>query len=103
MRERKLHVEAHEDLQFGCNAFVCHRALRLDKQVERRPVLRFRYLARAQANWDVVITALQVEIPGGTAAQIKRLRQVVNEERLGLKCILSQSVLVAGERMLIRD
>jgi len=50
MPERKLRVEAHEDLQFGCDTLVRYRPLWLDEEVERRPVHRFPDLAHTMVH-----------------------------------------------------
>jgi hypothetical protein len=96
-RERKLHVEAGEDLKFGRDAGTRRDPLRLDEEVERRPTPSLLNLARAEPERNIKTAALQVEVRGGRATQVKSLQQVINANWLRLEVISGRSASLAGK------
>src|SRR2546427_427649 len=99
--EQELEIETHEELPLRGDSVVRHRVLRLGEEIDGRPTRKLPHLAAAETERDVVVAPLEIEVPGGRAPEIERLRQVVNDEWLRLQPVLRGAVIHAGERMLI--
>src|SRR5215467_10825109 len=101
--QRQLQVQAEEDLELRCaGAFMADRPLRLGEDVVG-DAASLPDFACTQPERDGIAAAAQIEVPRRGSAQVPRLRQVADHERLDLQAAGVGALIVTGKGLLPRD